>query len=340
MTQETMQRDFTVDTPAQLFLSNIRGSVDVQAGEAGVISIQAVKHTDTGDAERTEIVMEQNGSGEVRVETKYGNGVWDLIGRREPCKVNYTVHLPRTCVLRVNCVSSAISAQDLKGAFELKTVSGSLTLKGLSGRLRVSTVSGDLRGEQVSGSADVGTVSSAMQLDQSELEAIEATSVSGDIALQVALGEGPHRIKTVSGDVRLMLPGGAGCTVEMSSLSGRLKVPGQTTGRQKNRQGQFEVNGGGPRVRFSSVSGDLTVGVAGSVPGAEKAHVAEEPSAGEMTGTPEVAPLPEAPAVPPAPPTLSERPAPKTRLEVLDLISRGVLSAEDGLVAIKSLKRR
>ena len=60
MTQEQITQDFSVPEPARLIVENIRGSVDIQSVDESSISVTAIKHLDTGDAEYTEIFIAQN----------------------------------------------------------------------------------------------------------------------------------------------------------------------------------------------------------------------------------------------------------------------------------------
>ena len=84
--------------------------------------------------------------------------------------------------------------------------------------------------------------------------------MSGDLLLETPLGEGPYRFKTMSGDVRLVLPPETGCSIGFSSMSGRLKtsLPVVRSQRQR-RHWHAELQGGGPEVRFNSMSGSLSV---------------------------------------------------------------------------------
>ena len=60
---EIIEKLFTVSSPAQLDLSNIRGSVEVRPGEEGVIRVEATKDANSGDANRTEIDLSQKADG-------------------------------------------------------------------------------------------------------------------------------------------------------------------------------------------------------------------------------------------------------------------------------------
>ncbi|MBL6981300.1 MAG: hypothetical protein ISR58_08925, partial [Anaerolineales bacterium] len=55
MSEEIIERSFSVDSPARLKLSNIRGTVNISPGDEDAISVTAVKHLNSGNADRTEV---------------------------------------------------------------------------------------------------------------------------------------------------------------------------------------------------------------------------------------------------------------------------------------------
>jgi DUF4097 and DUF4098 domain-containing protein YvlB len=178
--------------------------------------------------------------------------------RRRPCRVDYALRVPRDCSVKVRCVSSKATVEGLVGEFDLDTVSGSLKLSDLEGKLRLHSVSGKIGGERVSGPVLLDTVSGKVRLIDSALPSVEASSVSASLVLGTLLGEGPYRFKTVSGGVRLVVPAESGCDVEVRSLSGRLRTSLPITRSWgRNQRKNVEIRGGGPAIRFNSVSGDL-----------------------------------------------------------------------------------
>jgi hypothetical protein len=260
MLQETIEREFSVVAPVRLRVKNIRGSVDVRPGDDGVATITAVKHLDTGDPGWTEIDISQEEDGSLVAKTIFEKGLWQLFNWREPCEVDYIVRVPRACSLKVGCVSSKTLVQGLEGEFYIKTVSGRVALSDLSGKIQVTSVSGKIMGERLTGPTDFESVSGKVYLIESNLPIVTGSSVSGDLLLQTPLGEGPYGFKTVSGDVKLLLPPETGCTIGFSSMSGRLKTSLPTTRNQRWQHKRYtELQGGGPPVRFSSVSGDFSV---------------------------------------------------------------------------------
>lgn len=305
MSEETMKSVFTVSGQAHLSLGNIRGAVNIQPGEGSLISITAVKHLDSGNAEDTHVEMKQMEDGSVVVKTQYAS---DIMGRifnmGKPCKVDYDVHVPAACRLDISGVSNTTSVRGVSGQIALKTVSGSLIMQEVNGEIELTTVSGDVSGDILSGpSLQFNSVSGDVTLNQSDFPAIKGKTVSGDLQIETPLGEGPYNFNSVSGDFLLIVPGDTHCTVKVSGISGSFKsmLP-LTSDRRKNGTHFAEVQGGGPQVNLNTVSGDLII----------------KPKQGEEVNT-----------VNPA----SDRP---TRADILDKIERGEMSVEDGIQALKS----
>ena len=275
---EIIEKTFQVASPAALDLSNIRGSVEIRPGEEGVIRITAAKDTSSGDAKGTQIELTQEAGGTVKVVTRFPDGAWSWLFGSFPCRVDYVVQAPRKCSLKVNGVSNSTVAGGFEGEFNFHSVSGAMTLRSLSGPVKVNTVSGDVElselagdlhmttvsgkivGRRVSGQVHLNTVSGRVSLEESNLPAVDATTVSGGMVYQTAFGQGPYRFNSVSGDVELRVPAETRCSAEVQAVSGKLftKLPATSISKQNGSQ-SAEIQGGGVRVHLHSVSGNLSL---------------------------------------------------------------------------------
>ncbi len=259
MSQENVERTFNVSSPARLVISNIRGSVEITPGSESELHVSAVKYTDSGDAERTEIVMDQEADGTVRVATRYYHGGFFLFGDR-PCKVDYVVSAPKHCSVDCAGVSSSLFVQGLVGNFHISTVSGGVQVKDLVGPVRLNAVSGQVTGETLSGPLDYDTVSGNIRLIDSSLARVKGSSVSGSVWLQTGIKEGPYKFDTVSGSLYLLVPPGSACTVESHAISGSLvtDLPISHDSRHGGHR-HAEIAGGGTQIEFGGVSGNISV---------------------------------------------------------------------------------
>lgn len=313
MEQEIIEKQFQTGENPNFSLGNIRGSVEILPGEAGVIRVTAIKQLESGDPQNTEIIMTQAEDGSVSVETRYMEpGLWFLFWRL-PCKVDFKVRLPRSCRLNLSGVSSSAAVQGIEGDIKIHSVSGRLTLKELAGNLNISTVSGAVSGESFSGKLRLKTVSGSVDLAASRLAKIEGSTVSGTVDIQTDLIQGPYRFHSVSGGIRLSIPPGTGCRVHSHSISGSMYSPGAHFRSLKGTQ-ETSVNGGGAEVFFDSVSGDF------SLVALEEAQPSASP---EMN----LSPHSDKPVAPVNAPVMDIH-------QVLERIANGELSAEEGQRAI------
>jgi len=259
MSQETFEQKFDVKEDAKLVLSNIRGSIDIRAGEPGVIEVKAVKHLNSGNQDLTQVIIEQSDN-QVNVKTDYDNSPIKWFGGNKPCKVDYTVRVPTECDLKVSGVSSKIDVSGVDGIMEINSVSGGLSLSNLSGTLKFGVVSGSIQGTNIKGELDANTVSGSIRLIQSQFPSTVMKTVSGSMVVETPLGEGPYMFKGVSGNVTLIVPEETGCIARTKSVSGRLRTSLPVTkDRRYGSRGLAEIQGGGPDVTYKCVSGSLRI---------------------------------------------------------------------------------
>jgi hypothetical protein len=266
MTQEQTTQDFSVPEPARIIVENIRGSVDIQSVDESNISVTAIKHLDTGDAERTEISIAQDTDETVTVKTRYLPKAWYLFPRRQPCKVDYIIRVPSACSLEVSGVSNSVTISGVDGNAAINTVSGPLDLGKLHGHLKITSVSGDIKGELLSGRLKLKTVSGDVELVESSFGEINGATVSGDLTIQTQL-TGAYDFDSVSGDVCLIVAPDSNCSVKVSSVSGKF-VTALPSSKTQHRRGErsYEIGTGTARLHFKSISGDLSITLADSAP--------------------------------------------------------------------------
>jgi hypothetical protein len=219
--------------------------------------------------------------------------------------------VPERATITYSGVSADLIATGTLGTQEYRTVSGDVVLSDAGGEIQIGGVSGD-----VSLRADspvwlrANTVSGDLSAIAPRFEGCRVVTVSGDVDLDGGLAPGgEHRIETVSGDLSLGIAGGL--TLEVRGLSSDVEVNLAHRSEGSRDRRRYVVGDGAASLRFSSMSGDVTVSNArrggGSVP--------------------PVPPRPPAPVAPPPPPrtALSEG----AQLEVLRALERGEIDVEE-----------
>jgi DUF4097 and DUF4098 domain-containing protein YvlB len=260
MSTENFEHTFEVATPARLKVSNVRGHVDIGPGGDGIISVTAVKHKGSIN-DNTEIIIQQLDDGTVVAEAKYENSISNWFGLNKPCKVDFTIQVPKDCAVKANCVSCDAVIQGLTGDLDVNNVSGDLAVNDLSGEFTFSSVSGDIAAHNLAGPLNLNTVSGDVQIKESQIPTMIGKTVSGDLSVQTPLGEGPYEFKSVSGNLKLLPSEDQGCVVKIKSVSGRIRTSMPVTTRQGNRSNeQITILDGGPEVYVKSVSGGVHIG--------------------------------------------------------------------------------
>jgi DUF4097 and DUF4098 domain-containing protein YvlB len=308
MSTQTIEETFECPDSARLSLSNIRGSVNIQAGEGGKISVVARKQLNTGDEENTIIELSQTNDGTVKVNTRYNHKGFRFFRKWVPCKVDYEVRVPEKCSLKVRGVSNSANIEGINGIHDISSVSGDVKIRGLTGELTLKTVSGDVQGEMLSGPVRLKTVSGDIKLIKSDISKITGKTVSGDMLVETPLGNGPYDFNSVSGDIKLYLPSLRGATVTSSSLSGNIwnSIASSQSNYSRNTH-KIEIEGGGVEINHGSVSGDLFL----------DSENINDPSGNESEEIP------------------SENRS-QTRTDILERVDRGEMSVDQALQMIAS----
>jgi hypothetical protein len=326
MSTDTFEHTFEVDAPASLKVSNIRGHVDVQPGEDGIISVVAVKHKGSGINGNLQIIIEQEEDGLVVAEAKQENSVMNWFGLNKPPRVDFTIRVPKACSVKVNCVSSSAAIDGLDGNIDVNCVSGALKLSNLNGGFNFSSVSGKVTAENLTGPVEMNNVSGKVRITESNILKMVGKTVSGNVSIETPLTEGPYEFKSVSGNLSMITPEDTACTIRTKSVSGTAKVnlPVTSKSGQRNKQ-VIEVAGGGPEVSIKSVSGVLKIGS----PNYVKPEI-QQPEVTETAPKAVVVQLSE-----PAPP-VEAAPQSKSQMEILQEIESGDLTVAEALKLMDS----
>jgi hypothetical protein len=314
MSTESFEYTFEVATPARLRVGNVRGHVDVQPGDDGTISVSVVRHNKSGSNGQTKILVEQEKDGLVVAEAKYENTFTNFFGLNKPCKVDFTIKVPKACSVQVNCVSSTAKISGLEGDFDVQGVSGDIHLEDLSGDYNFNSVSGKVTAKNLAGAIEMNNVSGKVEITEAQISKLFGKSVSGSTIIETPLSEGPYEFNSVSGNVSFITPEDTACTIYIKSMSGRAKVNLPVTSRSGPKNNEvIEVAGGGPTVSLKSVSGILKVGSPNYETTEEQQPETESDPTSEGAQSSE--PMPE----------------PKTQMQILQEIENGEISVEEAL---------
>jgi DUF4097 and DUF4098 domain-containing protein YvlB len=210
------EKRMAADPHGVVEISNVAGSVDVQAWDNPEIEIRA-----------------EVGAGVDRIDTTSDHGrisIKVIVPNHSFRSISTTLHVrvPRGSELDISGVSSDVTTSDVEGALQLKTVSGGVKADVFQKNTEIKTVSGDVvlrgRGKEAGAAGiHVTTISGSIRIDRAGGD-LEATTVSGDINARLDHPAHNVRVRSTSGDLGFEGKLAQGAYFEAESVSGDLSV--------------------------------------------------------------------------------------------------------------------
>jgi DUF4097 and DUF4098 domain-containing protein YvlB len=130
------------------------------------------------------------------------------------------IRLDQSCGARARTGSGPIDIAGSTGSVDAKTGSGRVTVGTVGGNARITTGSGHAELAGASGEATLTTGSGNIEVGQAG-DSLEAFAASGNVRVRRA-DHGRVRAKTISGEVRVGVAGGAAALLDISTMSGRV----------------------------------------------------------------------------------------------------------------------
>lgn len=196
----------------------------------------------------------------------YEDLTWDSLLewlRPKRHSADITVTVPEHCPIQLGVVNASAVVSGLAAGAAVKSVSGEITFDGLTGDIKAQTVSGTLLARDLDGSVRFNSVSGSLTLAGGELTELNAETVNGDVAADVALTRPADvHVATVSGEVTLRVPSDTDARVRLRSASGKVRSEFDAL-RAAASPGPHNVSGnlgaGSGNISASTVSGAITL---------------------------------------------------------------------------------
>jgi DUF4097 and DUF4098 domain-containing protein YvlB len=230
---ERFEQTYPLSANGRISVSNVNGSITVNAWDRNEVRLVAVKSADSKERLAEVQIRVDAKPDYLSVETDYGD--WktrnnsDRWHNGSNLKVDFELTVPRGASLN-----------------EVETVNGSVSVSDFSNFTKISAVNGNVRATNLRGTANLSTVNGEVFADFDRLE-------SGSKIV----------LDTVNGRVNLSIPSDSSATLRADSVNGSISndfgLPvhkGQYVGRDLyGRLGAGEV-----QVKLSSVNGPLSIG--------------------------------------------------------------------------------
>ncbi len=231
---EKFEQSYPISPNGRVSVSNVNGSIVVEAWDKNEVKLEATKIADSKEALADVEIKVESSADSFNVEADYGNWRrtrengknWKNQGKLE---VQFRLSVPRTAVLD-----------------EVETVNGSVTVSNFVNTTKVSAVNGNVIATNLRGAANLSTVNGEVTADFDRLE--PGSKIS---------------LETVNGRANLVIPSDANATVKAESLNGNITndfgLPVRK-GKYVGRDMYGRVGSGEVQIKLESVNGNLSVG--------------------------------------------------------------------------------
>lgn len=229
---ERFEQTYPLNANGRLSISNVNGSITIEAWDRNEVQLVAVKVADNKER-LSEVEIKVDAKPEfISIETDYGdwkrrtNG--ERWGERGKLEVNYNLMVPRGAILN-----------------DVETVNGSVTVSNFTNMTRISAVNGMVKATNLRGTASLSTVNGEVSADFDRLDAGSKIS-----------------LETVNGRVNLAIPSDSSATIRAESLNGSItndfSLPVRK-GKYVGRDLYGKVGNGETPIKLESVNGALTI---------------------------------------------------------------------------------
>jgi len=232
---EHFDQTYPITANGKVNLSNVNGSVTVEAWDRNEVRVEYTKTADSKERLNDVNVRIDPRADAISIETDYDNWKrdnnntdhgWKFSGKLE---VTFKLTVPRGAMLN-----------------EIQTVNGSVDLADFNNYTKVSAVNGNVNARNIRGTARLSTVNGEVQADFDRLET------------------GSHiSLETVNGHVNLVIPSDSNATVKADSLNGNISndfgLPVRK-GKYVGRDLYGKLGTGDVQIKLSSVNGPLAIG--------------------------------------------------------------------------------
>jgi hypothetical protein len=230
---ERFEQTYPLNANGRVSVSNVNGSITVEAWDRNEVRLEAVKTADTKESLAEVQIRIDARPDSIRIETDYGS--WRRNdgsalknknhGRLE---VQYRLQVPRGAVLD-----------------GIETVNGSVTISNMTNSTRASAVNGSVKATNLRGTARISTVNGTTEVD------FDTLASSGQILLE-----------TVNGKVLLTIPSDANATLRADTVNGQISndfgLPVRK-GEYVGRDLYGRLGNGALNIKLNSVNGELAI---------------------------------------------------------------------------------
>jgi hypothetical protein len=135
---------FETSTRPTVSVSNVNGSVRVEATDGNTVSVEAKQEGSEERLARSPLEVKKDGD-EITVRLCCGGSCSEKSNNcKDPATTHFVLKVPRSTSLEVSVVNAEVKTSGIAGPQDVSVVNGSVSLKGSRGDVEVSAVNGDV----------------------------------------------------------------------------------------------------------------------------------------------------------------------------------------------------
>ncbi len=225
---ERFEQTYPLSSNGKIRVSNINGSIKIEAWDRSEVKLEAVKIADSRERLSEFSVKINSQPDYLEIQTEYERQNNRQYGKNQKTEVQYRLTVPQNAVLD-----------------EIETVNGEISISNMINTTKASAVNGKVIGLNLQGTAKLSTVNGTVEADFDRLQ------TSGRISLD-----------TVNGTVNLSIPSDANATIKADTVNGTINNEFGLPVRKGKYVGSDlygRIGSGDVQIKLSSVNGGLSV---------------------------------------------------------------------------------
>ncbi len=223
---EKIDRTFKLAETGELVVSNVNGSIEVNASDGDQVILHAVKSANDADALQATTIEIDESPGRLEISTKHARSGW--FGSNGNGTVTYNLTVPRGVHVKATSVNGTLTIREIQGDIEAETVNGAVKISDAGGAVAAKTVNGSLR-------ADITTTPNMKS----------------------------NSFKTVNGSVQVSLPSDVAGKFQAETVNGSINTDFVLEVHKPGPWGKKSINAqlgtGGASYSFSTVNGSIKI---------------------------------------------------------------------------------
>ncbi|MCU1277881.1 MAG: hypothetical protein JWM53_1427 [bacterium] len=189
------QTDYKVASKPTIIVDSSAGGVELTAGAAGTVRVEAERQADTEElARKLDVQIKQDGN-TIRVSFNHKGMHW-----HENASVSFKITAPADAKLEIETGGGGVSARGFSGGIKVETGVGGIDVDVASGTLSLRSGGGGIEVRHINGTVDVSTGGGSVR-------------VEGSLS-------GKNRVETGGGSIHVAVPGTSRLAVDASTGGG------------------------------------------------------------------------------------------------------------------------